>query len=83
MRSEENKRTGAIIPFTVVAVIGLAFYGLAFLDARANPWTLWRSEWRQYYEWTVKRAGRFNSQKDCVGEQWKKLDEELKGQKST
>jgi hypothetical protein len=80
---EENKKTGPLILFIVVAVIGLAFYGLAFLDARVNPWTLWRSEWRQYDEWTVKQAGRFYSQKDCVEEQWKKLNEELERQKRT
>jgi len=77
-----DEKSGMKRVLFVVLGIGALFYALHFFDVVNHPWTLWRSQWSQYYPWEVKSAKRFNSEKECVAEQWKMIAEELNSQKT-
>ena len=65
----------------IVAILTIV-YGAAFIDAKNNPWTLWKRRWQQFESGVeMKRKGRYTALESCVSEQWKSLNEEQGKQK--
>jgi hypothetical protein len=61
-------------------VAGVYLYSL--LDARENPWTLWKRSWMQDAgDAEEHKLAKYATQDDCLKDQWKKLEEELERQK--
>ena len=68
----------------VIVALGAIVYGFAFLEAKANPWTLWKRSWSEFESGVeMKKLGLYTTQKTCVDDQWKLLKEELSNRKST
>ncbi len=64
------------LPVLMVGLVVVGFYLYAIVDARQNPWVLWKRQQdsggaEQY------KLGRYATQEECVKVQWKKLEEEL------
>lgn len=61
-------------------VVGVHIYFL--IEARANPWSLWRRSWMQDSgDPEQRRLARYTTEAECLTAQWKKLEEELQLQK--
>jgi hypothetical protein len=65
----------------IIAVIAVGFYLVELSDASKLPWALWRQDWRQDWRSEQRWMGSYETQKICLGQQWKKQDEELERQK--
>jgi len=57
---------------TITAIV----YGSAFLEAKTNPWTLWKRSWHQDDRVEMKNVGRFTTTESCIAQQWKSLNQE-------
>ena len=84
---EAAVKSGAPLSLRKYIRVGVAIitiiYGSAFLEAKANPWTLWKRSWGQFQsEVEMKKMGLYTTQKTCVDDQWKLLKEELLLKKS-
>ena len=63
-------------------LLTVAIYLYSFMDARANPWSLWKRSWMQDSgDAEQQRLARYVTQEECLKAQWKKLDEELEQKK--
>jgi hypothetical protein len=75
---EAAVKSGAPLSLRKYIRIGVAIitiiYGSAFLEAKANPWTLWKRSFENGME--MKKLGLYTTQKTCLDDQWKLLKEE-------
>ena len=60
----------------VIVALAAIVYGFAFLEAKANPWTLWKRSWHQDNDVETKNVGRFTTREGCIAQQWKLLNQE-------
>lgn len=68
--------------YVVFALLAAGVYLYSLMDARANPWSLWkRSLMQDSGDAEQKRLARYVTQEECLKSQWKKLEEELEQQK--